>query len=96
VISTIICLHGFLSCGGVVRSSCQICGVGYVTWSFLLCVFCCGLYLGRIWIFNTVVLDTTLHVCMAGLVVMVIDWNGGGVNLFYVNWLFEGFHKHSM
>jgi hypothetical protein len=27
-------------------------------------------------------LDTTLHVCMAGLVVMVIDWSGGEVSYF--------------
>jgi hypothetical protein len=39
--------------------------------------------MGHVWIFNMVDLDTTLHVCMAGLVVMVIDWSeGGGVNLF--------------
>jgi hypothetical protein len=33
-------------------------------------------------------LDTTLHVCMAGLVVMVIDWSGGGVT-YLCQWLFE-------
>jgi hypothetical protein len=32
-------------------------------------------------------LDTTLHVCMAGLVVMVIDWSGGVTYL--CQWLFE-------
>ena len=38
--------------------------------------------MGHVWIFNMVDLDTSLHVCMAGLVVRVIDWSGGGVNLF--------------